>query len=260
MNALEKYIGDLNPSVWLNADYVNGFDVIQPNLGDDINNWVDCSGNMRNASNVYNSSMNTNSPTFQVDVNNKPYLQFLPASFQYLGFENLRTSTFYIWQTERTIVLVSKNDIGSSSLQQGVTWHNEGMVRLGNGACQEHMTNGISGFLGFRTPASRDIYDYKVSIKRGIRGVKNDFANQNDIISANTTNNLFNDISSGIDYRLPYSTQGLSLGCRMYIGGAGWTTDSFVRTDVYQVILWDRCLNNIETKQVQTYLKLKYNI
>lgn len=39
MNNLEQYIGDLNPSVWVDAANVNGFDMSNPNLNDDVVTW-----------------------------------------------------------------------------------------------------------------------------------------------------------------------------------------------------------------------------
>ncbi|WP_410219696.1 hypothetical protein [Pedobacter sp.] len=245
MNNLEKYIGDLNPSCWLNSDHVNGYGAAQPSIGDDVNTWADCSGNGNDF--IHEVVIGQNPPKFG-EVNlfgqtNKS-LNFTVANQNSL-IRNSSSNT--IWNIAFT--LISIGDISTGWLLQNRFGGTEnGSIQISDNQISSYTIGSqwISYGGNFRT--GRRI----LIIKRGIDifDVKSVFSQSNNyqLVNGATINNI---PSSALP------SNNLSLGCRLLSNG---NKDVFFTGSICEVIAFPRILTQGETLKTQTYLKLKYNI
>lgn len=74
MNNLEQYIGSLAPSCWLSNQHINGYNVSQPINGDFITEWKDISGNGHHATSI-NPGIFIDHDSVAITQNNLPAVQ-----------------------------------------------------------------------------------------------------------------------------------------------------------------------------------------
>jgi hypothetical protein len=261
MNALEEYISDLNPSCWLNADHVNGYGVTQPSINADVNTWVDISGNGRNATKPTNINPTpiVTTPKFQTNTYGN-CIRFTATDFTSLAIENLRTPSFNLFGgTGRTMIFVTLSS-QFGTVQQGNTGNSGGAFQTAQnlGIMIIPDTTTLRPLLLSNNRFRNPLVNIVTQVFNG-----NDLKvySQSSLSVLSITCNGFTPISVAVDYRLPYGNNAVSLGSRVYAySGGGHIVDSFISGDCMEIILFDRVTSRAEISQVQTYLKLKYNI
>lgn len=272
MNSLERYIGDLNPSCWLNSEHVNGFGVAQPSVDSNITQWTDISGNGVHAKQNF---FITSSPVqFKVNPNNIPFIYTNGTKDNALHID-LR-SVAAVGQDYTEIFILGTNapfennnnkvSIGQSSITKG---------GFGNGYLKD-VPNNLTYTSGIGYEAAPNIYltngifngATRIKYSTCINSVK--VSNYQKVYDHNV--NLYSFNSSGITSRYFYSNGGgqgylIGLGACLdqpsnvnpYEDGNLTTFSSGVSV-FYEYILFNKAITPLEIKQVQSYIKQKYNI
>ena len=248
MNNLEQYIGDLNPSCWLNADHVYGFSTLQPNIGDDVNTWVDSSGNGNHFKHEVIETYNP--PKFGQDTlygQTKSCLTFDSNFKQTLIPSAVNT----IWGNAFTLVRVSKYSNG------WIFQNKYGGALQGN----IQLSYRITGYVDY-PQVEQDLRHFvrtnfdTVIVKRGL-GVftGQSIFTQNSYLDKSNTSSVE---SSARDSNFE-NAESMSIGGRRLVYNGAYYDNLFTGS-VFEIVAFSRIITQSETSQVQSYLKQKYNI
>ncbi|WP_199121595.1 hypothetical protein [Pedobacter sp. ASV28] len=257
MNALEQYIGDLNPSCWLNSDHVNGYGVTQPSINADVNTWVDISGNGNNFVHevipTYNPPKFNNTTMFNATY---PSLEFVVANKNTL---TTVSETPTVWTDTATIVIVCSNHLINNT--EIFSFANTGVV---NGSLS------FSGFINRTTIGTYNLnipYEFSLFISTVrtpyLAIIKISGESSLGLSNGRFTSQLINSSYSYGTNNLTNPLQTPGYTRRIALGGRRLNSSLYDRlssTNIHEVIIFPRILPDAETSQVQTYLKLKYNI
>ncbi|WP_293303141.1 hypothetical protein [Pedobacter sp. UBA4863] len=288
MNALEKYIGDLNPSVWFNAEHVNGFGIAQPYVNEEVAVWKNLGSlakdmvrpiNIVNDS-IYGGTIAWLAPIFKIDNHGRPFIEVVDEQSLEIIDSNLANG-FTCIQVNRGNTSVSSSQGGNAPGQWNKfksnsisTWHYAPPIynitattaqflqelqflRTPNYSCFVHGSN-ILGNNG------NQYFGY-ISNQARIGTASGAMASGNNrfINTCNKSPDFIFDIGGVGYFNKGYIAGGgkLTIG-RTYYGSSGNYMSNMPRTtdQVHEIIYFNRLITPIEMYQVVTYVKLKYNI
>lgn len=265
-NSLLRYIEDIpDKTIWLNAEYINGVDIANPNIGDSINTWMDLSGNGRNL--VYHNSPITTGMTAPLFKNTTFYNNTVKVvEFNATNKTNLtRNLDSGIFGTinECTILLVSQwtgdVDLINSSYGDGTNFKLSNLFQFKDIYDAYGSSFGNRGFNnGARFKNDIGIFQYK---KESSSGLKNGIAKFVQTIGINETaqrtpigipeseNSGF--FQSNPQYKLSFGAFYIQTNSSYSNFGSG---------NIMEFCIWGRLLNPKEINQIQSYIHSKYNV
>lgn len=274
MNDLDKLIGNLNPDIWINSEYINGFGVNNPSDNVSISGVT----NLGSAGSAANAIIgNLSAPIFKSisnGLNNRPYIDIdmtlgLSGKGLYIKDNTFPTTNnkFSLMVIASDITVIDGNNYGIGSRDAGT---NLGTFSIGitststdysviNG--QIHLGNFESNFTGSIRYINADRHTR--SFLANIRTFDGDVNSK--IIAADYTYyiegiNVANGASmSRQNYPITFGFRG-----RTQLSDAN-TVELSVNASknkhrLYEFCYWNRALTTTEVYKIQSYIKQKYNI
>jgi len=247
MNNLEKYIIDLNPIAWFDANNINGLGVEQPNDGDNIGTWKNLGNNYPDFSKINASRF----PILKTDIQNgnSGVLFTRGSSTTAVDADHLEAiSSLPSIPFPFTLVTVSKprnlngntNGVFVNGGSGGITYQNNEYnldgdgQSLGNNFRKNNYLIDTTFCIGIRYPVGL-VEKIKLGdgeYQKGIMVVQRGLPNQ--------IGGRYTDYASNFQIWNPR-------------GFDGWIFETMLFAD-------DITLNPSREKKLQTYLKIKYNI
>lgn len=272
MNSLERYIGDLSPAVWINADHVNGFNVPQPADGATVNPVVNLGSSGTGANGIIGGGFLT-APIFKSSggLNNNSYLDLDMTAGINRGFFipelSFPTSNnkFSVLIVASDIITIDNNNNGIVARDAGLNFGTISIGAVSTGSIYSAIngqtalgnveTNFVGGIRYINSDRHKRSFLSDIRTFDGALGAKIIAADNTYYVESVNASNA--PTISTNNYPITFGFRG-----RSDIGNVNSVSSAVSRAKnrLYEFCYWNRTLSQREVRLIQTYIKLKYNI